>query len=384
MFENPFVPVFGGKPDFFFGRKELLSRFSYALVDRGSEDRALFITGNRGCGKTALLEQFSQMATEAGWQTIDLNAEKALVGFTRGLVRHGSATKTMSPEIEINVFGSGGHISGPASSKTVVNSIDDVEVLFLEACRQSKKGVFVSVDEIQKISLQDLSVICGAFQMASRKGFNIILAVAGLPYAHEKVIQYEGCTFMRRAVHERLGVFAPKEASAAIAEAFSRTKGLSLSDQAHDLLVSKSYGHPYFIQLAGYYLVALANEKASHGSYAISQEDVEQAFPAILAAYERRALRPIVEALPSSSGEYLSAMAKVVQTNRTVRTRDVAEALSKTQKATSFARDELIREGLVVSTGYGELMFNVPYLQAYMLETHPKESEAVLAQQWGF
>ena len=157
-----------------------------------------------------------------------------------------------------------------------------------------------------------------------------------------------------------------------------------MSDQAHDLLVLKSYGHPYFIQLAGYYLVALANEKVSHGSYAISQEDVEHAFPAILAAYERRALRPIVEALPSSSGEYLNAMAKVVKPDRTVRTRDVAEALSKTQKATSFARDELIREGLVVSTGYGELMFNVPYLQAYMLETHPKESEAVLAQQWGF
>lgn len=49
MFENPFVPVFGGKPDFFFGRKELLNRFTFALVDRGSEDRALFITGNRGC-----------------------------------------------------------------------------------------------------------------------------------------------------------------------------------------------------------------------------------------------------------------------------------------------------------------------------------------------
>ena len=77
-------------------------------------------------------------------------------------------------------------------------------------------------------------------------------------------------------------------------------------------------------------------------------------------------------------------MAKVVKADRTVCTRDVAEALSKTQKATSFARDELIREGLVVSTGYGELMFNVPYLQAYMLETHPKESEAALAQQWGF
>lgn len=384
MFENPFVPVFGGKPDFFFGRKELLSRFSYALVDRGSEDRALFITGNRGCGKTALLEQFSQMASEAGWQTIDLNAEKALVGFARGLARHDSTTKSVSPEVEVTILGSGGRIGGVSSSKTTVNSVDDIEVLFLEACAEAKKGVFVSVDEIQKMSLQDLSVVCGAFQMASRKGFNIILAVAGLPYAHERVIQYEGCTFMRRAVHVRLGVFTPGETSGAIAEAFSEIKGLTLSDAAHERLVAQSYGHPYFIQLAGYYLVAMANDKAPRGSCTITLDDVEDSFPAILSAYERRSLQPIVEALPGSACEYLTAMARVVQPSRVVRTKDVADALGKTQKAASGAREELLREGLVISTGYGELMFNVPYLQAYMLKTKPKESEVALAQQWGF
>ncbi len=384
MFENPFVPVFGGKPDFFFGRKELLNRFSFALVDRGSEDRALFITGNRGCGKTALLEQFSLMASEAGWQTIDLNAEKALVGFTRGLARHDSAAKAVSPEVEVNILGSGGRIGGPSSSKTTVNSIDDVEVLFLEACAKAKKGVLVSVDEIQKIPLEDLSVICGAFQMASRKGFNIILAVAGLPYAHEKVIQYEGCTFMRRAVHERLGVFTPEETSAAVAEAFSSIKGLMLSDDAHDRLVALSFGHPYFIQLAGYYLVAMANDRATNGSFTITRDEVDEAFPVILAAYERRSLRPIVDALPKSACAYLTAMAKAVQPDRVVRTRDVADALGKTQRAVSGAREELIREGLVISVGYGELMFNIPYLQAYMLKTRPRDGEVALARQWGF
>ena len=59
MFVNPFSPIFGGKPDVFFGRDEILKLFDLAMIDSGSDYRAIFITGTRGSGKTALLEQFS-------------------------------------------------------------------------------------------------------------------------------------------------------------------------------------------------------------------------------------------------------------------------------------------------------------------------------------
>ena len=59
MFNNPFSPIFGGKPGIFFGRKEILKLFDHAMTDPGSEDRAMFITGPCGSGKTALLEQLS-------------------------------------------------------------------------------------------------------------------------------------------------------------------------------------------------------------------------------------------------------------------------------------------------------------------------------------
>jgi hypothetical protein len=44
MYSNPFTPIFGGKPDFFFGREAIRKRFQRALIDRGSEERALFVT----------------------------------------------------------------------------------------------------------------------------------------------------------------------------------------------------------------------------------------------------------------------------------------------------------------------------------------------------
>ena len=72
MLDNPFSPIFGGKPDVFFGRDRILNLFNLAMVDKGSDDRALFITGTRGCGKTALLEQFSIRAGQTKRTVIDL------------------------------------------------------------------------------------------------------------------------------------------------------------------------------------------------------------------------------------------------------------------------------------------------------------------------
>ena len=134
MFENPFTPTFGGKPDFFFGRHALLERFDEALANRGSADRALFITGNRGCGKTALLEQFSMRAERHGWLSVDINSENALEVLTRSLVRHQAATREVAPELEVSILGSGGRVGGVSSSKTVAFDKKDIELILLEAC----------------------------------------------------------------------------------------------------------------------------------------------------------------------------------------------------------------------------------------------------------
>ena len=40
MFENPFSPIFGGKPEVFFGRDRILNLFELAMIDPGSDARA--------------------------------------------------------------------------------------------------------------------------------------------------------------------------------------------------------------------------------------------------------------------------------------------------------------------------------------------------------
>ena len=94
MLKNPFSPIFGGKPDVFFGRSNILKSFSLAMVDKGSDSRALFFTGTRGSGKTALLEQLSMRSTEKSKLVIDLGPEDTAKQLVRSLAGFDESTRT--------------------------------------------------------------------------------------------------------------------------------------------------------------------------------------------------------------------------------------------------------------------------------------------------
>lgn len=382
MFANPFTPIFGGKPDFFFGRKEILARFRRALVLHGSEDRTLFITGARGSGKTALVEQLSRRALAAGWDVIDLNADHALQSLFRQIQEYDVSSSTVDPKLELKILGSGGSLSGRSTTKTAHYGVDDVDVLFRRACERASKGFFVSIDEMQKVPLDDVSKICGAFQMASRKGFDVILVVAGLPYSFEPAIQHDGCTYLRRSVHEELGLFPADDVVEAFREAFDRIEGLDLEDSALDRLVGYSSGHPYMIQLLGFHLVESINESTISTHYRVSTDDVEEVLPIVMDAYERRALRPILDALPPESLAYLVAMVKTMDETHVSSTGAISKELEKTHQQLSSTRKALIDEGIIVSCGYGKVRFAIPYLRRYLATSSIDVSSGDLLELW--
>ena len=118
MFSNPFSPIFGGKPDVFFGRERVLNLFDHAMIDVGSDDRAIFITGPRGSGKTALLEQLSIRATAQKRKVIDLGPENTISQMVYALTGYDEVTKTVNPQANVSMLGIGGGISGGSVSKT--------------------------------------------------------------------------------------------------------------------------------------------------------------------------------------------------------------------------------------------------------------------------
>ena len=368
MLENPFSPIFGGKPSFFFGRKDILSRFELAMIDQGSDDRALFVTGTRGSGKTALLEQFSMRARAKKRKTIDLGPDDTVIQLIRALAAHDELTTTVSPQANVTILGVGGGLSAGSVSKTAHYGRESLQPLLLKACEEAKNGLLVTIDEIQKVPIEDVSALCNAFQMASRKGHDIMLAVAGLPYARESVIHHNGCTYLRRAPHEELGLFSWDEAAEAYESAFSQVSGLRISNAQIGRLNEASYGHPYMMQLLGYYLVSHINKKANIRQYEVKEDDLDQTIPLATVSYEQRALRPLLDELSETERKYLVAMSKNLDGERMAFTSVVANALGKPQESLSRARAKLIGNGIIAAPERGKVMFCIPYLADYVLK----------------
>lgn len=366
MFANPFSPIFGGKPSVFFGRDKILNLFDLAMIDTGSDDRAMFVTGTHGSGKTALLEQLSIRAGSKKRVVFDLGPENTVMQLVHELAGFDEMTRTISPQANVNVLGFGGGISAGSVSETKHIGRDYLQTLLLEVCSKSKNGILVTIDEVQKVPVEDVSSICNAFQMASRKGHDIMLAVAGLPYAYTIITRHEGCTYLRRAAHEELGLFTWEETKYAFRKVFSEIKGLTIDDVLLDRMNQASFGHPYIMQLLGYHLILQVNSRDPEKKHEVVEEEAEDAIANALLAYEQRALKPLMEELPDNEKKYLMKMSECLGDDRLSRTSDIAHELGVTQNKLSRARAYLIDNGIIAAPEHGKVMFCIPYLADYV------------------
>ena len=259
--ESPFTPVFGDRPHVFFGRRHVLGRFDSAMVNPGSPDRSLFITGTRGSGKTSLVGRLCARASRQGYRVFDLGPSDTVQRLLRSLARHDGLAATRGPMERAAAPGMGAGVG--LLAKTARLGRHDLQPLLLRACRHARRGILVTVDDVHKVPAEDVSAICNACQMASRKGHDILLVLAGLPYAFEKTIYHEGCTFLRRASHEEIGLLTWKEADEALKEAFACVGTITDDQVTIDALNHESKGQPYLMQLLGFFLVGLLDEESS-------------------------------------------------------------------------------------------------------------------------
>ena len=381
MFTNPFSPVFGGKPGVFFGRERLLNLFDLAMIDAGSDERAMFITGTRGSGKTALLEQLSIRAKKKKRVVIDLGPENTIEQFIHDLSGYDEVTSTINPQADVNLFGFGGGISAGSVSKTRRFGRESLQSLLMEGISKLKTGMLVTVDEVQKVPIEDVSVLCNAFQMASRKGYDIMLAVAGLPYAYSTVTRHEGCTYLRRASHEELGLFTWEEAAEAFVSVFSGIKGLTVDSAVLDSMNQASFGHPYIMQLLGYHLILTVNCSDPGRKHKVTKEEADEAIANALLTYEQRALKPLVEELSEQEKNYITKMSECLGSDRLVLTSDIARGLEVPQNKLSRTRAFLIDHGIIAVPERGKVMFCIPYLADYVKKDRSISSTIEVARQ---
>ena len=368
MITNPFTPSFGGAPEYFAGRTDLIKRVENALSDARSPDRAMFVTGCRGSGKTALLERLSHLARGERWLSIDVHSSHAVLSILDGIGASGVFGRLqVSPSV---VLPGGVQVKGEASSSSVQNSQKDFAGELVRACEslQGRRGIFITIDEVQKIPEGDMEEICAAVQMARRKGLPISLMLAGLPGSKELVAGYKGCTFMQRVEDVHIGGILIDETTEAFADLLHLVPKLEVTEDVVWELSSMSQGYPYLIQLVGYCFVKSLDEAYPVGVRRPTVEDVRFVEDEVYGTYGTNVLAPSTRGVRGEAMLYLKAMAHLQDEDGFVRTADVAKALGKEQRQLSTCRRSLIQRRLVLPTGYGKVCFGLPYLTRYVLE----------------
>ena len=229
-----------------------------------------------------------------------------------------------------------------------------------------------AIDEAQAASMADMVALATAFQHViadqdmtdapdtEKRG--VALVFAALPSIVDDLIDNKVLTFLRRGQRQYLAEVRTPDVRNAYVETVRKAGKRIGDDVALDAALAAG-GHPYLVQLVGYYMWRAAEER---GSNVIEKRDVQQGAADALLAFYEAVCAPIYYGLRSPQRLFIEAMA--LDEGRPTRMADVIERTERTQSWASKYRASLIRERVIEATGYGLVRFATPHLGDFIRE----------------
>jgi hypothetical protein len=395
---NPYAPGAGQRPPELAGRDRELAAFEVVLerVARARPERSLVLTGLRGVGKTVLLNALRSQAIGRLWGTGKVEAKpdqslrRPLAAALHMAVRELSPRHRAPERVDdfLGVLKAFALRSAPATAKLRDRwqpGIDvpassgradsgDIEIdlveLFTDAAGVAADvgtGVAVFIDEMQDLSVDDVSALCAACHELSQSGAPLIVVGAGLP--HLPAVLSAAKSYSERLFrYQRIDRLDRIAADHALAAPAAR-EDVQYEPKALDVLYETCGGYPYFVQAYG---------KATwdHAPRSpITPEDVRVAAPEAEAELAVGFFGSRYERATPAEREYLRAMASLSlaagaddadAADAAVPTAEVARTLGRKPASLSPARDALIKKGLIYSGERGTVAFTVPHFGRYL------------------
>lgn len=257
MNPNPFKPTAGKRPPILIGRESVIEDFEEGLDNgAGAPGRLILITGNRGCGKTVLLRELQRLANERGWAVV---SDSASLGLCDRLADALRSNKPVVTSMELSPsFGRMSVEAARAKGETLRGLVNE---------RLKKldpgKGMLFAIDEAQSASIEELAALAVLYQqvlgdqdatgLSDSDQRGLALVFAGLPSMVDDLLEEPSVTFLRRASSVRWGRFLCPRCAIHISRR-SKTLVFTLTRGRRILQAHKSMGHPYMVQLVGYYM----------------------------------------------------------------------------------------------------------------------------------
>lgn len=354
VYHNPFRPTAGAEPPRIIGRDEVALEFSEGLRSGvGAPARLMRITGPRGSGKTVLLCELRERASEQGWNTVQVAASSRLVQDL--LEQIDDALPFDSASVGVNV--------GIASAKLNMSSTRGSIRSQLKEAAQKSNGLFIAIDEVQDAPIEDMQTIASTVQLLIGEKVNIALAFAGLPAGVMDLINGKALTFLRRALPVELTDINQVEVALSLQDSF-RATGLTLEGDCLARAAKATKGYAYLIQLVGYSVWQRANQnRAQHKT--VTAEDVETGIALASARFHDAVHEPAVAGLSEPEIRYLFAMC---EDKRTSKTADIAKRLDRKPSELSSVRAKLLQREVIQAPQRGYVEFSIPYLREFLQE----------------
>ncbi len=362
-----FSPSFGNRPSQLVGREELLDSLMEGLAQKpGSRERAVVILGQRGGGKTVLLWELADRASEAGYVVarptvasegmLPRIIEKIQDDGERYVKSENGKTRVSGGSVGAFGFSAGLQFSRDAQdSKTFHYKLSHLA----RTLTKQGRGILVLVDELQANS-PDIRQLVTAYQEIVGEGLDIALVMAGLPGAVSATLNDKVLTFLNRARKVSLQALTTSEVDAYFSRAFNQL-GLKVPADLRTRAAKATCGSPYLLQLVGHNMVLYASEDGS-----VDEDSLGSALASAQSDFENDVCHTTLAALSEKDIEFLRAMATDGEESGIS---DIAQRMNVTPDYAQKYRRRLIESGVIEAAGRGRVRFAVPYLAGYLQRT---------------
>jgi hypothetical protein len=382
----PYTPGFGRRPPVVAGRDALVDDVGRVL-EAGPEHprfcRALL--GSRGTGKTVLLDVIGEIASkELGWAVLHVQAlqEESLVAVllqripeaVRPWGRFGRSATDLQAQLGVGVDLAGVERGYTVGTGSAAAAFEDALGRVGSFAARHGTGLLVTVDEAQIAPQEDLSAVARALQtVVARRLQPVAVVFGGLQTFRERLAG--AGTYASRLPVEELANLEPSAARLALVEPAAR-RHVAWEDEALGLLVRRSGGHPYYVQLFGWHAWEAAQGEATI-TLAHTKAGLKSARAELAGQYEATwgRLRP-------QERDYLAAVARLAGPGG-AGVDEVAKVLGKEPKQLAVARDRLVhKHGLLEVPERAQVRFVDAEMAEWVAE-RPDGTSTITALQRG-
>ncbi|MBE6473520.1 MAG: ATP-binding protein [Coriobacteriaceae bacterium] len=356
---NPFTPSFGRVPPILAGREFVLNDIEQALENGGGDPNlcTLYI-GPRGVGKTALMQHVAQIAGSYGWVSASTTTSP-------GMLEDLFEQATMAA----NQFVSGEHSARLTSIGVPALFTAEWEYRdpdsgnwrtrmgkLLDKLAEQDIGLLMTVDEVES-GVDELIQLVMVFQHFISEGRKVALLMAGLPHRASALVSHDSVSFLRRAVHQHLGLISDEDVSLALRETVEGA-GKTIDDAALLNATKAIMGFPYMMQLVGFRMWAASGEKP-----AITRKHVMDGAERARIDFNNGVLDATFKSLSAQDRVFLLAMLKDEGESLLV---DIAERMGRKPGYARTYKERLLQQGVIVETDRNVVCFSMPFLREYL------------------